>query len=55
VIPPIETSTALSLEALKSLKFSKGGDRASVMDLPKKEVDVCEKNNIAIVFKVGEA
>jgi hypothetical protein len=33
--------------------FAKGGDRASVNDLPKEEVDVCERNNIEIVFGVG--
>ena len=53
VVPQIETSTAKSLEHYKPMIFAKGGDRASAKDLPREEVDVCERNGIEIVFGVG--
>lgn len=53
VVPQIDISTASSLEHYKPLIFAKGGDRASVIDLPKEEVEVCQRNNIEITFGVG--
>ena len=53
VVPQINSSTALSLEHYKPIIFAKGGDRASVKDLPIEEVKVCESNKIEIIFGVG--
>ncbi len=53
VVPQIGVSTALSLEHYKPMFFAKGGDRATLKDLPSEEVEVCEKNNIDIIFGVG--
>jgi D-beta-D-heptose 7-phosphate kinase/D-beta-D-heptose 1-phosphate adenosyltransferase len=53
VVPQIEVSTALSLEYYKPMIFAKGGDRASLKDLPEEEVEVCKRNDIEIVFGVG--
>jgi cytidyltransferase-like protein len=53
VVPQINVSTASSLDHYKPLVFAKGGDRASLSDLPKEEVDVCHRNNIEIIFGVG--
>lgn len=53
VVPQIKTSTASSLEHYKPMIFAKGGDRASLKDLPQEEVKVCEKYDIEIIFGVG--
>ena len=53
VVPQIDVSTALSLEHYKPLIFAKGGDRASLKDLPEEEINICKRNNIEIVFGVG--
>jgi cytidyltransferase-like protein len=53
VVPQIGVSTASSLEYYKPMFFAKGGDRASLKDLPSEEVEVCEKNDIDIIFGVG--
>jgi D-beta-D-heptose 7-phosphate kinase/D-beta-D-heptose 1-phosphate adenosyltransferase len=53
VVPQIRASTASSLEHYKPMIFAKGGDRASVKDLPIEEVEVCARNKIEIVFGVG--
>jgi cytidyltransferase-like protein len=53
VVPQIKTSTALSLEHYKPMIFAKGGDRASLKDLPEEEVKVSEKYGIEIIFGVG--
>lgn len=53
VVPQIDVSTASSLEHYKPKIFAKGGDRASLRDLPVGEVEVCKRNNIEIIFGVG--
>jgi cytidyltransferase-like protein len=53
VVPQLGTSTALSLEHYKPKVFAKGGDRASLNDLPEEEVKTCNDNGIEIVFGVG--
>ena len=53
VVPQIGASTALSLEHYRPVIFAKGGDRASMNDLPEEEVEVCKRHNIDIVFGVG--
>jgi cytidyltransferase-like protein len=53
VVPQVGNSTALSLEHYRPRVFAKGGDRASVKDLPAEEVEVCQRYGIAIVFGVG--
>ena len=55
VIPfDIENDQTVSkaLEAIKPDVFTKGGDRSSKENIP--EWDTCEKNNIEVVFGVGE-
>lgn len=54
VIPVIDTdgSVAKTLEQLKPDIFAKGGDR-TITNIPKSEIDVCEKLGIKIVFSVG--
>jgi len=53
VVPQIETSTAKSLEHYKPMIFAKGGDRSSLNELPREEVEACERNGIEIIFGVG--
>jgi D-beta-D-heptose 7-phosphate kinase/D-beta-D-heptose 1-phosphate adenosyltransferase len=53
VVPQINDSTAESLEVYKPKIFAKGGDRASVADIPEEEVEVCSKYGIELVFGVG--
>ena len=54
VIPVIDTDTtvAKTLELLKPDIFAKGGDR-TLDTLPKKEIEVCNRLGIKIVFGVG--
>jgi cytidyltransferase-like protein len=53
VVPQVGDSTASSLEHYRPRVFAKGGDRASEMDLPAEEIEVCRRCGIAIVFGVG--
>lgn len=52
VVPQIEVSTAKSLAYYRPMIFAKGGDRTKE-NLPAEEIEVCEKNNIEMVFGVG--
>jgi len=54
VIPVIDTggSVAKTLEQLKPNIFAKGGDR-TIENIPKSEIDACERSRIKIVFGVG--
>jgi cytidyltransferase-like protein len=54
VIPVIDTdgSVAKTLEQLKPNIFAKGGDR-TMDNIPKPEIDVCQRLGIKIVFGVG--
>ena len=54
VIPVTDTdgSVAKTLEQLKPDIFAKGGDR-TIANIPKSEIDVCEKLGIKMVFGVG--
>ena len=47
-----DSTVSKALEALKPDVFTKGGDRVDKASLP--EWDTCKKNNIEIVFGVGE-
>ncbi len=53
VVPQIGTSTAQSLEHYRPSFFAKGGDRASTLDLPREEVEVCKKYGIELAFGIG--
>jgi cytidyltransferase-like protein len=55
VIPfeiPDDQTVNKALDSIKPHVFTKGGDRVDKASLP--EWDTCEKNNIQIVFGVGE-
>jgi D-beta-D-heptose 7-phosphate kinase/D-beta-D-heptose 1-phosphate adenosyltransferase len=47
-----DQTVSKALEIIKPNVFTKGGDRVDKASLP--EWDTCEKNNIEIVFNVGE-
>jgi cytidyltransferase-like protein len=47
-----DQTVSKALEAIKPDVFTKGGDRVDKASLP--EWDVCEQNNIEIVFGIGE-
>ena len=47
-----DTTVNRALEIMKPDVFTKGGDRVDKASLP--EWDICEKNDIEIVFNVGE-
>lgn len=47
-----DTTIAKSLAAIKPDIFAKGGDR-NPDNLPQSEIDVCQKNDIEIIYNVG--
>lgn len=58
VIPFEDRSSQGMEKALDTLKpdvFTKGGDRMSINELPAAEVEALKKNNIQVVFGVGES
>ncbi len=54
VVPTVDDDPSVykSLEYYKPDIFAKGGDRTEG-NLPKRELDVCQKHNIKIVYGVG--
>lgn len=47
-----DTTVAKTLAKVKPKVFAKGGDRTE-KNMPQKELDVCKKNGIIIVYNVG--
>jgi len=49
-----DQTVAKALDSLKPDVFTKGGDRVALSSLPDAEREAIEKNNIKVVFGVGE-
>ena len=47
-------TVAKSLEVLRPHVFAKGGDRDGPQNMPKNELEVCDRLGIRVVYEVGE-